>query len=317
MKIHSDFPFSTSNKAQFLNKEKTESNKLSTTWSYTTSNEPARAGAQSDIFVVPNLSIMYTEVDIVSWDRGNCKPSLDNDDKFPTSFVFDINNEGNKPAFSFYSRYHLELKIIPDLVEGIESKEAEIKLMMEGGPICCKTTPGSCLGSQESGKFCGQTDYEAEDEKLNILKLALGGWQRALIKEKVAKDQAITDKNPIADWFENNNADGDLEIERLDHSAALAPPQLTTKVQSDHLSDTMRLQIAGDAGLYEISMTKEGMETVTNQNCDIITPLIVAGAVGVAAVALPPALPIAAGVATVGASIAGCNQEWDISAGVG
>ena len=88
VKIHSDFPFSTSNKAQFLNKEKTESNKLSTTWSYTTSNEPARAGAQSDIFVVPNLSIMYTEVDIVSWDRGNCKPSLDNDDKFPTSFVF-------------------------------------------------------------------------------------------------------------------------------------------------------------------------------------------------------------------------------------
>jgi len=88
---------------------RSESNSFSTTWSYKTSTDAAKAGADSDVFVVPNLNVMFTPVFIVLWDNDTCKPIRNDDDEgFPEEIVFDIGADTTKPALSFYSRYHID-----------------------------------------------------------------------------------------------------------------------------------------------------------------------------------------------------------------
>jgi len=87
-----------------------ESNSFSTTWSYKTSTNAAKAGADSDVFVVPNLNVMFTPVIIVLWDNdiNSCKPAVDDEGDFPQDIVFDIGADTTKPSLSFYSRYHID-----------------------------------------------------------------------------------------------------------------------------------------------------------------------------------------------------------------
>lgn len=346
-----------------MNEDKTHSNQFSTTWSYTTSAEPARAGAESDVFVVPNLSVMYTEVDLVYWDKDKCKPELDDNENFPTSFVFDISSENNQPAFSFYSRYHLKLKTIPDLNKSIDSKQKEIDRMGKE-PICCESPQeGSCLDRDNVElKLCEERHIQTERKNLEMLRFALRGWERALDNEKEAKEKAINDGNQIAEWFsgfndetatadkyENLDGDGVKKLTIENHSAALAPKDSISNAKSlnnigdllegkeQTLDNTMRVQIAGDSGMYEISLRREGMSSMTEQNCDMTTPVKVAETVGgifgaaagaenlfaasilgvVGGLAAVGTLPITGAVASIGASAAKCNHEIDINAGVG
>ena len=48
------------------------SNEISTTWSFETSQDPWLAGEMSDVFVVPNLNVMYQIVTLVSWNASSC-----------------------------------------------------------------------------------------------------------------------------------------------------------------------------------------------------------------------------------------------------
>lgn len=87
----------TSLDTDLFNADKETTNSFSTTWSYTTSSSPARAGAESDVFVVPNLNVLYTEVYQVYWNSTDCKPSLvpkidtaPIEYEFPTVFEFDV-----------------------------------------------------------------------------------------------------------------------------------------------------------------------------------------------------------------------------------
>lgn len=79
-----------------FNADEEATNSFSTTWSYTTSSEAARAGEESDVFVVPNLSVFYSEVFQVFWNIDTCKPSLVlrhgtiDEYEFPTVFEFDV-----------------------------------------------------------------------------------------------------------------------------------------------------------------------------------------------------------------------------------
>lgn len=53
--------------------DKSKSNEFSTTWSYETSDDPWTAGRLSDVFVVPNLNVLYERVKIVRWDNATCR----------------------------------------------------------------------------------------------------------------------------------------------------------------------------------------------------------------------------------------------------
>ena len=65
------------------------SNVFSTTWSFTTSDSSVRPGKMSDVFVVPNLNVLYDEVYKVFWNDETCAPSLE-DNLWPTEFVFNM-----------------------------------------------------------------------------------------------------------------------------------------------------------------------------------------------------------------------------------
>lgn len=87
----------TSLDTDLFNADEDTSNSFSTTWSYTTSSDPARAGAESDVFVVPNLNVFYVEVYQVYWNNTDCKPILvpklntaPIEYEFPTVFEFDV-----------------------------------------------------------------------------------------------------------------------------------------------------------------------------------------------------------------------------------
>lgn len=78
--------------------EEEKSNLFSTTWSYTTSTSPDKAGPMSDIFVIPNLFVAATTYTIVAWvfpeseddKEGKCRPYQDGNEEFPTYTDFDI-----------------------------------------------------------------------------------------------------------------------------------------------------------------------------------------------------------------------------------
>lgn len=85
----------TSLDTDLFNRDKKFSNSYSTTWSYTTNSEAARAGPESDVFVVPNLNVEYIEIYAVNWNSTKCKPelvlsSLSNEYEFPTTFDIDL-----------------------------------------------------------------------------------------------------------------------------------------------------------------------------------------------------------------------------------
>ena len=83
-------------------------NSFTTTWSYSTSTDPSLAGSQSDVFVVPNLSVAFNEVLEIFWDDNTCKVIYEEDGKLPKKIEFDVESDDSKPAFSFFSRYYIE-----------------------------------------------------------------------------------------------------------------------------------------------------------------------------------------------------------------
>ena len=82
--------------------EKTKSNQFSTTWSYETSSDPWTAGPMSDVFVVPNLNVMYREVYVVEWDNTTCAVTTEGDGGLPITTTFNIEDTENQPALAFF-----------------------------------------------------------------------------------------------------------------------------------------------------------------------------------------------------------------------
>ena len=72
-------------------------------------NPLCRAGAESDVFVTPNLNVKYEVVDIIEWNHTKCEPIRNEaTNEFPSNIAFDVKAPENKPALSFYSRYHIK-----------------------------------------------------------------------------------------------------------------------------------------------------------------------------------------------------------------
>ncbi|GFH57847.1 hypothetical protein CTEN210_14323 [Chaetoceros tenuissimus] len=353
-------PFGGAIDTDFKNEERESSHTFSTTWSYETSDEPARAGPDSDVFVVPNLSIKYEEVYNVRWDDIKCDFGLQNftdpngDVKvgFPISVVFDVKSTKDS-ALSFYTRYHLNTVALPNLAKTIGNQENLLERVKANEKICCAVDRyGSCLheGKDKSTKVCGPNDIEYEQDKLDMLKASRDGWQAALDKEKKTKDNAISGKQDISKWFSSTKElESVVEKERdrkdlkiSDHKAYLVPDTLISSAKSlegtkevvedandkKSISDNgsirkaKRVHIVGDGGTYEMSLSREATHAYTRQNCDVILPLGIAGGLAGGALlltggSLPIALPVFAGTATVGAAIAGCNNEYEFSSGGG
>ena len=131
----------------------------------------------------------------------------------------------------------------------------------------------------------------------------------------------------------NQDVVNDLNIGANEHSAPLVPAELIPNAKKlatasallqneeggDSLTNTMRLHIAGDAGMYEMSLSKEAAASYTEQNCNFLTPAVLGGVAGAAGAGLAfgPLLPFAAAALIMAPVISGCNYDLNLSAGIG
>ena len=76
---------------------------FTTTWTYTTSDDPLLAGWQSDVMVVPNLNIQLHRVKTIVFDKGKGRDSHhggvdQNNNQDEELYVFVIHNSTNLQA---------------------------------------------------------------------------------------------------------------------------------------------------------------------------------------------------------------------------
>ena len=141
----------------------------------------------SDVFVVPNLNVLFQEVIHVYWDEDECS-GLTSD-----KISFELDNPGNDPAVAFYSRWHVMYIKIPELERALNYTKSRVDSMDSGDHICC--CPPKC--SEESCP-CEEKDKKDERDRLALLDEGLQGW-------RVALDTASTGektKVPIMEWFD-------------------------------------------------------------------------------------------------------------------
>lgn len=319
---------------------------------------------------MPNLNVQYKEVFLVNWNRWSglsakppvgsdqCKPILLEDaPHLPTTTIFDLKT-GNSPALSFYSRYHINLVIKPELKDAIAAQKELKKLVEQKSRICCGgASKGSCIGkaSEDTFRNCNDADIKFETSRLETLEATLTGWVHMESMENDAKTQAVGNKRKISHWFESVNnlsqviekkkegenfekdeetitsLGNDIGIDLLEdqHYANLLPEELVEKAvpyadvqalgdgeefkfDQDSIRNTMRIQFSGDAGMLTMSLSEDAMRSYEHQNCNIVTPLAVAGAAGLAATGIGvllsgPLIALAAGALVFGPAIAGCN----------
>ena len=227
----------------------------------------------SDVFVVPNLNVAYETFVSVYWNTTACtvlqvvtgNNTVTNNNNnvtmgLPTRIVFEINAKGNKPALSFYSRFHLEDQKMPELKDAVFKLDLKLK---------------------EAEIDCGKAGDEEDCKKLKALQEGLDGWKSALAIEK----KGLDDKKGIVDWFtsigEKNmnkaeNAFGDalyLEDQAEEQSSSVIPPSLKDDAKSINslgrgkLEAINRIQFDGGAGQLEMTMSKEKTETWQRNSC--------------------------------------------------
>ena len=309
------------------------------------------------------MNVQYKQVFLVNWNRwpgdGNppdksdkCKPKLLEDaPNFPTTTIFDLET-GNSPAISFYSRYHINLVIKPELKANIAAQTELVKKVTSKSRICCGgSSKGSCLGKEKKDTFrnCDAGDIEFENSRLDALKMTLKGWKHMESEEKTSKNQAVQSNRKISHWFESvnslsqviekkqegdsfvkddetiNSLANDIGIDLLEdqHYANLLPEELVEKAvpyapvqkefqfDQESIRNTMRVQFSGDSGMLTMSLSEDAMRSYEHQNCNIVAPLAVAGAAGLAAIPgvllMGPLVALAAGALVFGPAIAGCN----------
>ena len=102
--------------------------KITVTWSYDTSKDPMLAGPMSDVFVVPNINVLYDKVTDVAWNAGNCTVTT------TTRYDFNFDSKDSKPSFAFYSRWHIMSVKLPELKASlaVETDERKRNILNEG-----------------------------------------------------------------------------------------------------------------------------------------------------------------------------------------
>ena len=188
---------------------------------------------------------------------------------------------------------------IPELESAIASQEETIT-EMSSSIICCPSPQkGSCLGkitATNPGRICVDSDIDYENLKLSTLQMALDGWKNAIKSNDDAKKHAKDKNKRISNWFQGNG-DNNKDLQIADIETPLVPDELISSATmmdgTSHLlndqegtgSDNnresirkaMRVQISGDAGMLEMSMSKGSTEAYTKQNCKRIIPGVLSG----------------------------------------
>jgi hypothetical protein len=186
--------------------EKKHTAQFTSTWSYTTSDNPFEAGRLSDVMVVPNLNVEYHEVVNIGYDNDNCTVLKE------TEVKFDINDVKNKPAFSFLSIRNIE--------------ESQIKKLNESAILL--------EDEYERDYVIHNKTNETFVSQIDALRDGLKGWTQALEAYEETNANAAAGGLVLApqDWFKDwvSNFDkGEDEPTIADHWASLIPETLSDK----------------------------------------------------------------------------------------
>ncbi|CAB9515004.1 Cupin superfamily protein [Seminavis robusta] len=251
-----------------------------TTWSYTTSDDPMLAGQNSDVFVVPNLNVLFSETLNFKFHPETCSTNVTTETKF------NLEDKKNKPAVSFLSYLYIDQHLMPTLVTKV--KEYDGRWKNEPDP-------------QNKTKLKSQHD---------TLAFALQSWNQTIRDYMNTTSQAT--QIPAREWFDkwastkddffavdpvrpSGNPAIDLVnlmqsayltemkpvIGKGEHWANLAPETLTDRAvavqganyieagsQNDKkdLKETNRLQFSGGGGTMEYSMGHSGITEMSRLN---------------------------------------------------
>lgn len=247
--------------------EETRSTQFTTTWSYETSSDPWTAGAMSDVFVVPNLNVMYKEVYVVKWSNETCAVEKGDDGTLPITTTINLEDVENQPSLAFFSRYHVEYVKLPELKVSVDNIEA-----MRTDCNCTKQDPDlMCPFGNNEEASCG-----ALDQQVASLNNATKEWTEYMLP----KDDYRS--NTIVNWFEKVGLElmkdeNDLKID--DHPAALAPPTLLSGAkevenmpkkpneEDTKLDEIKRIQFSGGGSTFSMILSKEKMWDDVGLSC--------------------------------------------------
>ena len=155
--------------------DKKRSTQYTTTWSYQTSSDPWTAGAMSDVFIVPNLNVMYRNVQVVYWENeGSCAVKEVNG-TLPETSTINLEDEENQPALAFFSRYHVEYVKLPELKDQADN----IKKVKSDCDCDNKKDEFMCKYGKNEEKSC-----DVLDKQVTYLKNAIGEWEEFLLPPK-------------------------------------------------------------------------------------------------------------------------------------
>jgi hypothetical protein len=254
--------------ADFVTKDKTNeyTGKYTTTWSYTTSDDPLHAGRLSDIMVVPNLNVEYHKVWDIQFISDIC--SVDASE----TVKFELTSKKNVPTMSFLSVHNIESYQIPELKDSIELLEDEVKAV-------------------EAGEVEG--DIKDHPTKITALKDALDGWNKALDAHNKTNVLAMNGNLTIAPahWFDKYAAlhdSGDNEPAMKSHYSSLTPERLVNRAKAltydyippkkdgegdkQDLKSTNRIHFSGGGSTMEFTMNHDQIDG-TKQNDPDAAPL--------------------------------------------
>jgi len=248
-----------------------------------------RAGKDSDVFVIPNLNVMYMEVSIVNWNNSTCSPALDGVE-FPSSFIFDLKD--GKEALTFYSRFHIEKVKIPEIVDALDSGNDAYTRVNNGEKICCGDSgDGSCLGIKATFRTCDENDKIEEEIGYSSLLDKLDDWQLILENADEDVDKAMKLKVSVVDWFDSFGKEGMFtkddkpgqrgeggKITIDNFEANLAPLTLIdgaepldnnkdAVAENEKIAKTNRIQFSGNSGKYTLTLNKHKSESNSDQDC--------------------------------------------------
>lgn len=192
-------------KTKVTQNEDSYTSEFTTTWSYSTSDNPMKAGRSSDVIVIPNLNVQYHNVEkIAFYPDDACMVNA-------TEIVkFSLTDPGNKPALSFLTVYNIEKHQIPDLEKAISNKQAEHDKLEKG------------------------EKKKRAKEQLGTLQEALMGWKSTMTSYEATNELARTGGLNIAarEWFSKWVSAHDMvdnEPSIAEHWSNLAPESLTVE----------------------------------------------------------------------------------------
>ncbi|CAB9518222.1 Cupin superfamily protein [Seminavis robusta] len=224
-------------------KEEVFTAEYTTTWSYTTSDDPMLAGRKSDVFVVPNLNVMFSETLNFKWHPESCSTNV------TTTTKFNLEDKKNKPAVSFFSVYYLETHMLPSL----ETKALEYRYRW-----------GNETDVQNKTKLKSQYD---------TLDYALKSWNNSLTAYDATNNMAENQLIPAREWFDKWAAKKDKMFSDVD------PPPMTgiffvdfANQEEYYRAKAMKPDIA--PGAHWAKVTPEALtdRAITVQNAPYIKP---------------------------------------------